>query len=164
MQSVCASSEVALEPWRSCSLLASALAQIVVITEVSITHLSLDVLRWTLYRTPVGSLGNAVLCCALLTKPYHSNDGAVLLRVCVAMGMLLHSNEHLQISTVADRLSMLWEDSMEGSHTGFPVKGFVVFLSPSSKYKDGTSIGPLLPPSKFIIYRSSYHSVQFACL
>jgi hypothetical protein len=24
----------------------------------------------------------------------------------VAMGMLLHSNEHLQISTVADRLSM----------------------------------------------------------
>jgi hypothetical protein len=28
-------------------------------------------------------------------------------RVCVAMGMLLHSNEHLQISTVADRLSML---------------------------------------------------------
>jgi hypothetical protein len=33
-------------------------------------------------------------------------DGAVLLRVCVAMGMLLHSNEHPQISTVADRLSM----------------------------------------------------------
>jgi hypothetical protein len=29
-----------------------------------------------------------------------------VLRVCVAMGMLLHSNEHLQISTVADRLPM----------------------------------------------------------
>jgi hypothetical protein len=29
------------------------------------------------------------------------------LRVCVAMGMLLHSNEHLQISTVADQLSMI---------------------------------------------------------
>jgi hypothetical protein len=66
----------------------------------------LDALRWTLYRTPVGSLENAVLCCVLFTKPYHSNDRAVLLRVCVAMGMLLHSNEHLQISTVADRLSM----------------------------------------------------------
>jgi hypothetical protein len=31
---------------------------------------------------------------------------AVLLRVYVAMGMLWHSNEHLQISTVSDRLSM----------------------------------------------------------
>jgi hypothetical protein len=64
------------------------------------------VLRWTLYRTPVGSLENAVLCCALITKPYHSNEGAILLRVCVAMGMLLHSNEHSQISIIADRLSM----------------------------------------------------------
>jgi hypothetical protein len=106
MQSVCASSEVALEPWRPCSLLASALVQVVVLTEVSTTHFSLDALRWTQYRTPVGSLENAVLCCALFTKPCHSNDGAVLLRVCVAMGMLLHSNEHFQISTVADRLSM----------------------------------------------------------
>jgi hypothetical protein len=39
-------------------------------------------------------------------RAYHSNDGAVLLHVCVVVGMLLHSNEHLQISTVADRLSM----------------------------------------------------------
>jgi hypothetical protein len=67
---------------------------------------SMHVLRWTLYRNRVGSSENAVLCCTLFTKPYHSNDGAVLLRVCVTMGMLLHSNEHLQISTVADRLSM----------------------------------------------------------
>jgi hypothetical protein len=86
IQSVYASSEVALE--------------------VSTTYISLDVLRWTLYRNPVGSLENAVLCCTLFSKLYHSNDGAVLLRVCVAMGMLLHSNEHLQISTVEDRLSM----------------------------------------------------------
>jgi hypothetical protein len=84
---------------------------------------SLDVLRWTLYRTPVVSLENAVLCCALFTKPYHSNDGAVLLRVCVAMGMLLHGNEHLQISTVANRLSMFatcgripWEAPTLSSH------------------------------------------------
>jgi hypothetical protein len=70
------------------------------------TYISVDVLRRTKYRSPVGSLKNAVLCCALFTKPYHSNDGAVLLRVCVAMGMLLHSNEHLETSTVADRLSM----------------------------------------------------------
>jgi hypothetical protein len=69
-------------------------------------YLSLDVFRWTLHRTPVGSLEHAVLCCALFTKPYHSNGGAVLLRVCVVMRMLLRSNEHLQISTVADRLSM----------------------------------------------------------
>jgi hypothetical protein len=106
IQSVCASSEVALEPWRSCSLLASALVQVIVLTEVSTMYFSLDVLRWTLYRNPVGSLENAVLCCALFTKLYHSNDGAVLLCICVAMGMLLHSNKHLQISTVADRLSM----------------------------------------------------------
>jgi hypothetical protein len=71
-----------------------------------LTCSSVDVLRRTQYRTPVESLENVVLCCALFTKPYHSNDGAVMLRVCVAMGMLLHSNEHLQISTVADRLSM----------------------------------------------------------
>jgi hypothetical protein len=79
---------------------------------------SVDVLRRIQYRTPVGSLENAVLCCALFTKPYHSNDGAVLLRVCIAMGMLLHSNEHLQISTVADVIDVrnVWEDSMEGSH------------------------------------------------
>jgi hypothetical protein len=70
------------------------------------TYVSLDVLRRTQYRTPVGSLQNAVLRCALFTKPYHSNYGAVLLRLCVAMGMLLNSNEHLQVSTVADRLSM----------------------------------------------------------
>jgi hypothetical protein len=44
--------------------------------------------------TPTWSSENAVLCCELFTKPYHSNDGAVLLRVCVAMGMLMHSNEH----------------------------------------------------------------------
>jgi hypothetical protein len=87
-------------------MLASALVQVVVLTEAPTTYLSLDVLRWTLYKTPVRSLDNAVLCCALFAKPYHSNDGAVLLRVCVAMGTLLHSNEHLQISTVADRLSM----------------------------------------------------------
>jgi hypothetical protein len=67
---------------------------------------SVIVLRWTLYGTPVGSLENAVLCCALFIKPYDSNDEEVLLRVCVDMGMLLHSNEHLQISTVDDRLSM----------------------------------------------------------
>jgi hypothetical protein len=56
-------------------------------SETSSTYSSVDVLRRTQYRTPVGSLENAVLCCALFTKPYHSNDGAVLLRVCVAMGM-----------------------------------------------------------------------------
>jgi hypothetical protein len=76
------------------------------LTMKSLPRISLDVLRWTQYRTPVGLLENAVLCCALFTKPYHSNDGAVVLRVCVAMGMLLHSNEHLQISSIADRLSM----------------------------------------------------------
>jgi hypothetical protein len=69
-------------------------------------YLSVDALRRTQYRTPVGPLENAVLCCALFTKPYHSNVGAVLLRLCVAMGMLLHSNEHLQIITVTDRLSI----------------------------------------------------------
>jgi hypothetical protein len=91
IQSVCASSEVALEPWRSCWLLASALVQ--------------AILRRTLYGNPAGSLENAVPCCALFTKPYHINDRAELLLVCVAMRMLLHSSEHLQISTVADRLS-----------------------------------------------------------
>jgi NhaP-type Na+/H+ and K+/H+ antiporter len=53
------------------------------------------------------SLENGVLCCALFTKPYRSKHGAVLLHVCVAVGMLVRSNGHLQISTVADRLSML---------------------------------------------------------
>jgi hypothetical protein len=56
--------------------------------------------------TPMWLLENAVLCCELFTKSYHSNVGAVLLRVCVDMGMLLHSNEHSQTSTVADRLAM----------------------------------------------------------
>jgi hypothetical protein len=91
------------------------------LTDASLTYISVDPLRRTQYRTPVGSLENAVLCCALFTKPNHSNGGVVLLRVCVAVGMLLHSNEHLQTSTVADRLSMFattWEDSMEGSHIG----------------------------------------------
>jgi hypothetical protein len=40
-----------------------------------------------------------------------------------AIGMLLHSNEQLQISTVADRVidvHNMWEDSMGGSHTGIP--------------------------------------------
>jgi hypothetical protein len=106
IQSVCASSEVALEPWRSCSMFAPALFEVVVPTEVCTTYVYLDLLRWTLYRPPVGLLENAVLCCALFTKPYLSNDGAVLLRACIAMGMLLYSNEHLQISAVADRLSM----------------------------------------------------------
>jgi hypothetical protein len=36
-----------------------------------------------------------------LPWPYHSNGGAVLLRVGVAMEMLLHSNGDLQDSTVA---------------------------------------------------------------
>jgi hypothetical protein len=76
------------------------------LTEASSTYISVDALRRTQYRTLVGSLENAVPCWALFTKPYHSNDGAVLLRVCVAMGRLLHSNEHLQSNTVADRLSM----------------------------------------------------------
>jgi hypothetical protein len=67
---------------------------------------SVDILWRTQYRTPIALLENAVLCCTLFTKPYHSNDEAVLLRVCVAMWMLLHNSEHLQISTVADRLSM----------------------------------------------------------
>jgi hypothetical protein len=49
-------------------------------------YISVDVLRPTQYRT-VGSLENSVLCCALFTKLYHSNDEAVLLRVCVAMEM-----------------------------------------------------------------------------
>jgi hypothetical protein len=56
--------------------------------------------------TPTWSLVNTVICYSLFTKPYPGNDGAVLLRVCVAMGMLLHSNGHLQISTVAELLSM----------------------------------------------------------
>jgi hypothetical protein len=43
IQSVCASSEVALEPWRSCSLLASVLVQLVVLTEVSTAYISLEV-------------------------------------------------------------------------------------------------------------------------
>jgi hypothetical protein len=59
----------------------------VLLTEASSTYSSVDVFRRTQYRTPVGSLENTFLCCALFTKPYHSNDGAVLLRVCVAMGM-----------------------------------------------------------------------------
>jgi hypothetical protein len=84
----------------------SELVLVVLLTEASSTYICVDALRRTQYRTTVGSLENAFLCCALFTKPYHSNDGAVLLRLCVAMGMLLHSNEHLQISTVADRLSM----------------------------------------------------------
>jgi hypothetical protein len=79
---------------------------VVLLTEASSTHSSVDVLRRTQYRTPVGSLEYAVLCCALSAKPYHSNDGAVLLRVCVAVGTLLHSNEHSQIITVGDRLGM----------------------------------------------------------
>jgi hypothetical protein len=79
---------------------------IFVYTEASSAYSSLDVLRRTQYRTPVGPLENAVLCCALFTKPYHSNGGAVLLRVWVAMGILLHSNVQLQTSIVADRLSM----------------------------------------------------------
>jgi hypothetical protein len=97
-----------------CSLLASALVQAVVLTEVSTTYISFDVLRWILYRTPVGSLEKAVLCCMLCTKPHHCNNGAVLLHVCVAMGMLLPSNLHLQIGY---RCLNVWEDSMEGSHT-----------------------------------------------
>jgi hypothetical protein len=66
---------VALEPWRSCSLLASALVQVVVQTEVSTTYVPLDVSRWTLYRTPVGSSENAVICCTLFTNPYYSRRG-----------------------------------------------------------------------------------------
>jgi hypothetical protein len=77
IQSVCASFEVAVKPWRSCSLLASALVQVVVLTEVSTMYIYLDVFRWTLYRTPVGSLENAVLCCALFTEPYQSNDDSL---------------------------------------------------------------------------------------
>jgi hypothetical protein len=84
----------------------SELIRVVLLTKASSTYISVDVLRRTLYRTPVWSLENAVRCCALFTNPYHSNDGAVLLCVCVAMGMLLHSNEYLQISTIVDRLSM----------------------------------------------------------
>jgi hypothetical protein len=79
----------------------SELFQVVSLAEASCTYSSVDVLRRTQYRTPVGSLENAVHCCVLFTKPYHSNDGAVLFGVCVAVGKLLHSNEHLQISTVA---------------------------------------------------------------
>jgi hypothetical protein len=84
----------------------SDLVMVVLLIETSSTYSSFDVLKRTQYRTPVGSLENAVLCCTLFTEPYHSNDGAVLLRVCVVMAMLLHSNGHLQISTVASRLSM----------------------------------------------------------
>jgi hypothetical protein len=84
----------------------SELVRVVLLTETSSTCISVDALRRTQYRTLVGSLEDAVLCCALFTMPYHSNDGAVLFDACVAMGMLLHSNVHLQISTVADRLSM----------------------------------------------------------
>jgi hypothetical protein len=42
IQCVCGSSEVALESWRSCSLMESALVQVVVLTEVSTTYVSLD--------------------------------------------------------------------------------------------------------------------------
>jgi hypothetical protein len=73
---------------------------------MSSTYISVNVLKRAQFRTPVGSLEKAIVCCALLAKPYHSNDGAVLLSVCVAMGMLLHSNAQLYISTVADWLSM----------------------------------------------------------
>jgi hypothetical protein len=76
------------------------------LVRVSSTYSYVDALRRTQYRTPVGPLENAVLCCELFTKLYHSNDRAVLLRVCIDMGMLLHSNGHFLISTVADRLSM----------------------------------------------------------
>jgi hypothetical protein len=76
------------------------------LVRASSTYTSVDALRRTQYRTPIGSLEKAVHYCSLFTEPYHSIDRAVLLRLCVAMGMLLHSNEHLQISTVADRLSM----------------------------------------------------------
>jgi hypothetical protein len=65
IQYVCASSEVALEPWRSCSLLPSALVQAVVLTEASTTYVSLEVevevtLRLTVsmswYRVPMWDL------------------------------------------------------------------------------------------------------------
>jgi hypothetical protein len=101
------SSWVTLEPWSSCLLLTVWTGPSHLADWSVFPYIHIDVLRRTQCRTPVGSLENAVLCCALFTKPYHSNGGAVLLRVCIAMGMLLHSNEHLQISTVADRLSML---------------------------------------------------------
>jgi hypothetical protein len=60
-----------------------------------------------------------------LPWPYHSNGEAVLLhiriamlRIGIAMEMLLHSNEHLQISTVALVINVrnMWEVSTEGSH------------------------------------------------
>jgi hypothetical protein len=46
----------------------------------------------------------------------------VMLRIDVAMELLLHSNGHLQISTVAlvhwsIDVRNMWEVSMEGSHT-----------------------------------------------
>jgi hypothetical protein len=47
----------------------------------SSTYSSVDVLRRTQYRTPVGSLENIVLCCARFTKLYHSNEEAVLLNI-----------------------------------------------------------------------------------
>jgi hypothetical protein len=66
-------------------------------------------------------LENAVLCRALFTKPYHSNGGVVLFRVSVAMEMLLHSNERLQISTVALVIDVrnMWNVPMEGSNNSF---------------------------------------------
>jgi hypothetical protein len=70
------------------------LVRVVLLTEASSTYSSVDVLRRTQYRTPVESLEHTVLCCALFTKPYHSNDEAILLHVCVAMGILLHNNEN----------------------------------------------------------------------
>jgi hypothetical protein len=70
-----------LEDLACCSR--SQLVPVVLLTEASSTYSSVDALRRTQYRTSVGSLENVVLCCA----PYHSNDGAVLLCLCVAMGM-----------------------------------------------------------------------------
>jgi hypothetical protein len=68
--------------------------------------------------------------------PYHSNDGAILLRVCVAVEMLLHSNEHLHISTVADWLSMF------ATCGGIPwkaptscIKFFQILISPYTLYE-----------------------------
>jgi hypothetical protein len=42
--------EVILKPCRSCLLLASAMVQVVLLTEASSTYISVDVLRWTKCR------------------------------------------------------------------------------------------------------------------
>jgi hypothetical protein len=74
--------------------------------------------------------------------------------------MLLHSNEHLQISTVADRLSMFmtWEDSMEDSHKAFDTTWHTGLLYNLSKLYFSVSLIKLI--SSFLYKRKLFVSVE----